>query len=73
MLAAMRNYSEEGIIAEGVETDEELDIVRRLGVDQVQGHLIGRPVEMLEPEDAGSASEKSARAQAGESSASRSR
>lgn len=49
MLAAMRNYSEEGIIAEGVETDEELDIVRRLGVDQVQGHLIGRPVEMPEP------------------------
>lgn len=57
MLAAMRNYSEEGIIAEGVETDEELDIVRRLGVDQVQGHLIGRPVEILEPEDGGSASE----------------
>ena len=60
MLGAMRNYSEQGIIAEGVETDEELEIVRRLGVDQVQGHLIGRPVEMLEPEDAGSDSEKSA-------------
>lgn len=49
MLGAMRNYSEEGIIAEGVETDEELAIVRKLGVDQVQGHLIGRPVELEGP------------------------
>jgi diguanylate cyclase (GGDEF)-like protein len=49
MLGAMRNYSEEGIIAEGVETDEELAIVRSLGVDQVQGHLIGRPMELEGP------------------------
>jgi len=31
-------------IAEGVETQEQLNILRSLGCDQVQGYLIGRPV-----------------------------
>jgi len=43
MVLAMRNYSKEGIIAEGIETEEDLDIVRRLGIDQFQGYLTGRP------------------------------
>ena len=43
LVSAMRNYSREGIIAEGVETEAELALVRSLGVDQVQGHLTGRP------------------------------
>jgi EAL domain-containing protein (putative c-di-GMP-specific phosphodiesterase class I) len=46
MVAAMRNYSDQGIIAEGVETEEELRVVKDLGVDQVQGHLTGRPESM---------------------------
>jgi diguanylate cyclase (GGDEF)-like protein len=46
LVAAMRNYSQEGIIAEGVETEEELAVVKSLGVDQVQGHLTGRPETM---------------------------
>jgi diguanylate cyclase (GGDEF)-like protein len=32
------------IVAEGVETPEQLDHLRRLGCDLVQGYLIGRPV-----------------------------
>jgi EAL domain-containing protein (putative c-di-GMP-specific phosphodiesterase class I) len=33
-----------GIIAEGVETVEELNCLRELGVDSVQGYLIGKPM-----------------------------
>lgn len=33
------------IVAEGVETPEQLDQLRRWGCDQVQGYLIGRPAE----------------------------
>jgi len=32
------------IIAEGVENDEQLKILKELGCDQVQGYLLGRPV-----------------------------
>jgi diguanylate cyclase (GGDEF)-like protein len=46
LVAAMRNYSQEGIIAEGIETEEEFAVVKDLGVDQVQGHLTGRPKTM---------------------------
>ena len=31
------------VIAEGIETADELDAVRRLGVDSAQGHFLGRP------------------------------
>jgi EAL domain-containing protein (putative c-di-GMP-specific phosphodiesterase class I) len=31
-------------LAEGVETDEQLAAVRRLGCDRAQGHLLGRPM-----------------------------
>ncbi len=31
-------------LAEGVETDDQLATVRRLGCDLVQGHLLGRPI-----------------------------
>jgi EAL domain-containing protein (putative c-di-GMP-specific phosphodiesterase class I) len=32
------------IVAEGVETREQLDDLRRWGCDQVQGYLIGKPM-----------------------------
>lgn len=35
------------IVAEGVETDEQLSILRQWGCDQVQGFLIGKPAECL--------------------------
>lgn len=36
------------IIAEGIETDEELNSLRELGVDKVQGYLLGRPMPIKE-------------------------
>lgn len=47
MILAMRNYSAEGIIAEGIETEQELSIVREIGLDLVQGFLLGRPHELV--------------------------
>lgn len=46
LVLALRNYSKEGIIAEGIETQEELQVVRDLGIDPVQGYLMGRPQEL---------------------------
>ncbi len=43
MVRAMRNYSKDGIIAEGIETESEIQVVEDLGIDQVQGYLTGRP------------------------------
>ena len=45
LVSAMRNYSKDGIIAEGIETEEEFEVVREMGMDQVQGYLTGRPAE----------------------------
>lgn len=47
MTLAMRNFSSEGIIAEGIETEQELNIVREIGLDLVQGFLLGRPHELV--------------------------
>jgi len=38
------------VVAEGVETREELDLVRVLGCDKVQGHVYGAPMSPLEVE-----------------------
>jgi diguanylate cyclase (GGDEF)-like protein len=43
LVLALRNYSKEGIIAEGIETHEELQVVRDLGIGPVQGFLLARP------------------------------
>jgi EAL domain-containing protein (putative c-di-GMP-specific phosphodiesterase class I) len=32
------------VIAEGVEEDEQAELLRQLGCDQIQGYLTGRPV-----------------------------
>lgn len=46
LIKAMRNYAAEGIIAEGVETEQELQIIKEIGVELVQGFWLGRPDEL---------------------------
>jgi diguanylate cyclase (GGDEF)-like protein len=48
LIIAMRNYSKEGIIAEGIETEKELQMSQSLGTDIVQGFLLGKPEELTE-------------------------
>jgi diguanylate cyclase (GGDEF)-like protein len=48
LIIAMRNYSKEGIIAEGIETEKELQMSQSLGTDIVQGFLMGKPEELTE-------------------------
>lgn len=43
LIAGLRNYSKEGIIAEGIETEKELQVIRQMGIDLVQGFLFGKP------------------------------
>lgn len=43
LVFALQNYTTRGMIAEGIETEEELAVVREMGVDLVQGFLFGRP------------------------------
>lgn len=45
------NHTGAKLIAEGVETAEELEVLRSLGVDYVQGFLLARPAEAPPPPD----------------------
>ena len=45
----MQTYATVGIIAEGVETEEELELVKELGISLVQGFLFGKPQELKGP------------------------
>lgn len=40
LVRALRNYAAAGIIAEGIETEEELQVVKELGIVLVQGFLL---------------------------------
>jgi diguanylate cyclase (GGDEF)-like protein/PAS domain S-box-containing protein len=46
LLRAIQNYSKEGIIAEGIETEKELEVVKALGIHLAQGFLLGKPQEL---------------------------
>ena len=37
-------------IAEGIEEEEELEIVNELGIDAVQGYLLGKPTADIDPD-----------------------
>jgi EAL domain-containing protein (putative c-di-GMP-specific phosphodiesterase class I) len=43
LLQALSSYVTKGIIAEGVEREEELQVVKDIGIFMVQGYLFGRP------------------------------
>jgi diguanylate cyclase (GGDEF)-like protein len=43
LVRALENYASEGIIAEGVETQKELQVVKEMGISFVQGFLLGKP------------------------------
>ena len=45
MLLGLRNCSTDGLIAEGIESTHELEVVRELGIYLVQGYLLGKPEE----------------------------
>lgn len=51
----MRTRREARVVAEGVETDAELDQVIDLGVDYLQGYRIARPAETAPPGERGGA------------------
>ena len=46
LLLALRNYSSEGIIAEGIETAKEQEVAKGMGIHMAQGFLLGKPQEM---------------------------
>lgn len=46
LVIAFKNYSKEGIISEGIETEKELQISKEIGNYLVQGFLLGKPEEM---------------------------
>ena len=46
LVKALRNYAKEGIIAEGVENENELRVVKEMGIHLVQGYLFGKPQEL---------------------------
>ncbi|WP_313026307.1 putative bifunctional diguanylate cyclase/phosphodiesterase [Pseudomonas lopnurensis] len=47
MVGLVHNLNLE-VVAEGVETAEQLDLLRRFGVQQVQGYLVSRPLPLAE-------------------------
>jgi diguanylate cyclase (GGDEF)-like protein len=47
-VTAMLHELGTSVLLEGIETDEHLEIARNVGVDLVQGHLLGRPISAEE-------------------------
>lgn len=47
LLFALQNYTTRGMIAEGIENEQELAVVRELGVNLGQGFLFGRPEPLV--------------------------
>lgn len=43
LVRALENYASKGIIAEGIETQKELQVVKEMGIFFAQGFLLGKP------------------------------
>ena len=50
-IVAMANRLRLKVVAEGVENEGQLEALRKLGCDQVQGYFFSRPLPILEFED----------------------
>jgi EAL domain-containing protein (putative c-di-GMP-specific phosphodiesterase class I) len=50
-VVALAHAHELVVVAEGVETQEQLDALRRMGCDRAQGYLLGRPMRSADLED----------------------
>lgn len=46
LLASLGNCTKDGIIAEGIETEKELQVVKEIRINMVQGFLFGKPREL---------------------------
>ena len=46
LLQTLRAYATDGIIAEGIEQEKELELVKGMGIYIVQGFLLGKPQEL---------------------------
>jgi diguanylate cyclase (GGDEF)-like protein len=49
LLVGLRNCATDGIIVEGIETAEELEVVKAMGLFLVQGFLLGKPEPLRQP------------------------
>jgi diguanylate cyclase (GGDEF)-like protein/PAS domain S-box-containing protein len=49
LVHALRNTSTDGIIAEGIETEKELQVMKDMGVYLIQGYIFGKPQELHGP------------------------
>ena len=47
LILALKEYVSEGIIAEGIETEKELRVVKSLGIGIGQGFLLGKPRDLI--------------------------
>jgi diguanylate cyclase (GGDEF)-like protein/PAS domain S-box-containing protein len=47
LVFALQNYTTRGIVAEGIETEQDLAVVREIGVNLGQGFLFGRPEPLV--------------------------
>ena len=43
VVQGLRHYAPQGIVAEGIESEEELAVAREIGIHLVQGYLFGKP------------------------------
>jgi diguanylate cyclase (GGDEF)-like protein/PAS domain S-box-containing protein len=47
VVLGLRQYSRQGIIAEGIESEEELAVAKQIGIHLVQGYLFGEPGPLI--------------------------
>ena len=49
LINGLRKVSKEGIVAEGIETEKELSVMKGMGVYLIQGYLFGKPEALNSP------------------------